>query len=146
MPAFFLLILGLLASTLAQTPPQTPSLTIAQSCTNITLTGNSFLSATCLTTTNLQAENELDLNLCVGIDYGTLGLTWSVYGKYTVYCGGCALEAKGNPTSHWLTCSCRSIGNPNQAAVTSSLKLDDGMSNRNGTLTCNSWVVQEPGV
>lgn len=105
-------------------PPDKPALPFSQTCTNITLTGDSALTATCLSTTNEQLDNYLDLNLCVGIDHNTNELTWGVYGKYTVYCDDCKLETKGKPASDWLTCVCQSTGNSGPAAV-SSLKLGE---------------------
>ncbi|KAL8366724.1 hypothetical protein RB595_010535 [Gaeumannomyces hyphopodioides] len=90
---------------------------------------NDFVSATCQTTNSKSQETTMDLNLCVGFDVSTQALSWSPMGKFRNYCRDCGLKAPSE-----LQCTC---GTGTRA---SSLDLNEGISNRNGTLFCMSWA------
>ncbi|EJT71128.1 hypothetical protein GGTG_10388 [Gaeumannomyces tritici R3-111a-1] len=90
---------------------------------------NDFVSATCQTMNSKSQATSMDLNLCVGFDVSTQTLAWSPMGKFRNYCRNCSLKAPSE-----LQCTC---GTDNRA---SSLDLNEGVSNRNGTLFCMSWA------
>ncbi|KAH8836483.1 hypothetical protein MCOR27_007620 [Pyricularia oryzae] len=102
----------------------------SDSCTNIELVNaypgkvlNDNLKGSCLGPQGKKLESSLDLNQCVGIDYSNNTLTWMPLGKFRNYCDTCSLK-EGNV----LACTC------NRQAST--LKLDDGVVIRDGSLSC----------
>ncbi|KAH8900948.1 Cyanovirin-N [Thozetella sp. PMI_491] len=113
------------------------------SCTGITLDAgrlghNDFLNATCasgdLTSTSYEHRqpdhvSEIDLNLCVGIDQSSGNLAWSVYGKFSEYCKGCSLARPAI-----LSCTCAPIATG--VKTSSTLNLNEGIGNVNGSLIC----------
>ncbi|CAK7210697.1 hypothetical protein SBRCBS47491_000863 [Sporothrix bragantina] len=90
------------------------------SCTDVVLhtsrTGHlSLLSASCLldkaNSTDVDTPSAstlhnttLDLNLCLGIDYTSAKLTWSIYGKFSEYCASCHVVGRTK-----LGCSCATL-------------------------------------
>lgn len=133
---------------------------------SVSRTGHlSQLSASCVTTdgagsggTNstdttppLFHNSTLDLNLCLGIDYTTAALVWSIYGKFSIYCSSCHVVGRTG-----LGCSCSTL---NGIKANSTIDLgkrrecekdvektaetnapDSGISNVNGTLSCQGGI------
>lgn len=77
----------------------------------------SQLSASCVTTNGAGSgtnstdttpptfhNSTLDLNLCLGIDYTTAALVWSIYGKFSEYCSSCHVVGRTG-----LGCSCSTL-------------------------------------
>ncbi|KAK4445079.1 hypothetical protein QBC34DRAFT_384664 [Podospora aff. communis PSN243] len=101
-------------------------------CTNISLK-SSYMKAECLDYDGLQSrKNTLDLDLCVGIDASSLTLQWAMMGKMSGYCESCQLDSTAPPV---LSCVCQYTDS--HSPVNSTLKLDDGIGNQNGTLYCH---------
>ncbi|KAK0611010.1 hypothetical protein B0T14DRAFT_500191 [Immersiella caudata] len=104
----------------------------SKTCKNIGV-DSSYVSAECLDISGLHSKNQtLDLDMCVGIDYTSLDLTWAIYGKMSGYCGHCQLDLD-QPEGPILSCTCAWSG----SKANSTLTLDDGIGNNNGTLSCN---------
>ncbi|ERS95667.1 hypothetical protein HMPREF1624_07741 [Sporothrix schenckii ATCC 58251] len=80
------------------------------------------------TATPLLHNSTLDLNLCLGIDDSTAVLTWSIYGKFSLYCSSCHVVGRTS-----LGCSCATLSG---VKANSTIDLDSGISNSNGTLSC----------
>ncbi|KAK3320119.1 hypothetical protein B0T19DRAFT_281583 [Cercophora scortea] len=105
----------------------------SHTCQDIELV-NTDVRATCLDeAASTLYTNELDLNLCVGLDQTTAQLKWELLGKFSLYCVNCALAWIPAPL---LTCSCAPL--TGGAAHNTTLDLDDGVGNSNGTLTCRT--------
>ncbi|CAK7199330.1 hypothetical protein SEUCBS139899_002008 [Sporothrix eucalyptigena] len=111
-------------------------------CTDVvlheSLTGHlSQLTASCLTFANTTSTRNttLDLNLCLGIDYTSANLTWSIYGKFSEYCASCHVVGRTR-----LGCSCATL---NGIHANSTIDLNTGISNTNGTLTCQGGMAME---
>lgn len=49
-------------------------------------------------------RSTLDLNLCLGINYTTADLAWSVYGKFSEYCARCHVVGRTR-----LGCACATL-------------------------------------
>jgi hypothetical protein len=77
----FLILLASAASLLT-TAAADPYANFSRSCTGIDLVPNFFLGATCCHPgedgSDVHSENELDLNLCIGLDQVTNQLKWEV--------------------------------------------------------------------
>ncbi|CAK7231405.1 hypothetical protein SCUCBS95973_007902 [Sporothrix curviconia] len=113
-------------------------------CTDVVLhassTGHlSLLSASCLTdlansssSSSTLHNTTLDLNLCLGIDYVSANLTWSVYGKFSEYCTSCHVVGRTK-----LGCSCATLSGVH---ANSTIDLNTGISNANGTLSCQGGI------
>ncbi|KAK4229272.1 hypothetical protein QBC38DRAFT_120059 [Podospora fimiseda] len=112
-------------------------------CKDIFLDGrqSSLLTACCLTDSNSDtgvvhgntyASTFFDLALCVGINYTTATLEWSMLGKYPLYCNDCQLINGGSG----LNCVCQSTTEQGQLVVNSTLDLNQGVANVNGNLAC----------
>ncbi|KAK3990933.1 hypothetical protein QBC44DRAFT_59444 [Cladorrhinum sp. PSN332] len=104
-------------------------------CKNVSL-DNGVLKASCLNNSNSDTgevngntyiESQFDIELCVGINYLTAKLIFSQLGKYTEDCGPCQLQGDGG-----LNCICWSDG----LVVNSTLDLNKGVANVNGSLAC----------
>ncbi|KAK1753371.1 Cyanovirin-N [Echria macrotheca] len=106
---------------------------LSETCSDIHLSGFSLEATCCGGSSNQEFKNELDLNLCIGIDYNKDALQWGIYGKLSLYCTNCTLEKTPEP-GNFLECACRSLGNT--VSSVSTLRLDDGIKNINGSLTC----------
>ncbi|KAL1905513.1 hypothetical protein Sste5344_008738 [Sporothrix stenoceras] len=103
----------------------------------------SQLSASCVTnagedtgtnsTDTISIHNStLDLNLCLGIDYTTAALVWSIYGKFSNYCTSCWVVGRTG-----LGCTCSTLSG---VRANSTIDLDSGISNVNGTLSCQGGI------
>ncbi|KAK3384901.1 hypothetical protein B0H63DRAFT_522249 [Podospora didyma] len=113
----------------------------SKSCQNIALSGKLSLSAACNAhgidaKTVLAATTELDLNLCIGLGEAGNQLSWEVYGKFSNYCSNCKVEG----TLPILTCTCAPINEVAKNPATTSIALDGGIGNENGTLSCRGGV------
>jgi len=51
---------------------------LSQSCTGIELTGKYSINTVCSAAPGKSLRNQLDLNLCIGLDHVTNELAWSV--------------------------------------------------------------------
>ncbi|KAK0712914.1 hypothetical protein B0T26DRAFT_648878 [Lasiosphaeria miniovina] len=109
----------------------------SESCDNIKIVDNFFLSATCRDETlSYKHANTLDLNLCIGINQTTANLLWEPYGKIANYCTDCALVEGSS-----IACQCSPlVSAENNAPTQSYLDLDTGIGNDNGTLTCSGGI------
>ncbi|KAK0648941.1 hypothetical protein B0T16DRAFT_123862 [Cercophora newfieldiana] len=138
-----MIFLVLLASFLALPALALPSAAanqtnFAQTCRRAKLVDGYYLEAWCLDANGTHPfKNTLDLNFCVGIDYSTSVLQWMVYGKLANYCSHCSLE-HDNPNHPVLDCACQTSGQ--KSGIFSTLKLDEGIYNNNGTLTCDGGI------
>lgn len=109
------------------------------SCTDIKL--NRFsLNAVCYAADRETQElkNSLELNLCVGIDQNTAQLHWEYYGKFSNYCSNCSLDVNMDETTTIMTCTCSPLAGGPRGVVTS-LDLNKGIGNMDGTMKCD-WA------
>lgn len=77
----FFIVLASLASFLV-TVATDPFINFDRSCTNVHLSHNFFLGATCWYADHdhveIPTENELDLTMCIGLDQATGQMQWEV--------------------------------------------------------------------
>jgi cytolysin (calcineurin-like family phosphatase) len=107
-------------------PPTTllPEGAFASTCSNISLQGNNVLAATCSTASGTQSTT-LDLDTCITNAGGTLW--WdTTSGNYAASCTSCSLSTTQ------LTCQCN---NGSGTYGSTSIELDNNITNCNGTLT-----------
>ena len=91
------------------------------------------LQARCRDNAGVLRATEIDLNLCIGIDYEDASLLWSIYGKFSEYCGSCWRAG----TRVELGCACAPLtGNAPKTWTNSTLDLDAGIGNVDGMLQC----------
>lgn len=96
------------------------------------------LKARCRDNAGTLHNTSIDLNFCLGIDYTNASLLWSVYGKFSEYCSNC--WSAGVRVE--MTCVCAlegsSAGTQSASGQTanSTINLDAGIGNLNGTLRC----------
>ncbi|EPE04175.1 hypothetical protein F503_04690 [Ophiostoma piceae UAMH 11346] len=95
------------------------------------------LKARCRDNAGVLHSAEIDLNLCVGINYQNASLLWSIYGKFSEYCSSCWSAG----TRVEFGCACRLLtGNATKISTNSTLDLDTGIGNVNGTLHCAGGI------
>jgi hypothetical protein len=96
----------------------------AASCSGIALQGN-VLSASCYDIAGQSAATTLDLDTCITNDNGALA--WQANGGYAGSCSGCGLGGT------IMTCNC---GEFTGDVGSTSIDINDHVSNCNGVLTC----------
>ncbi|KAK0716637.1 hypothetical protein B0T21DRAFT_352060 [Apiosordaria backusii] len=145
LPNFFAiwLLSSILSLTTAQYTQKWHS--FSKTCTNITLTDNWFLNATCLPLDPSQHVPinyiPLDLNLCITMNE-TGQLDWDLYGKASNYCNNCTLAL--NPGCVDLTCTCGADwGFPSHNTT---INLDEGIGNYDGQVVCRTTGPIDPPV
>jgi hypothetical protein len=97
----------------------------AASCYGIGLQGNNVLSANCYDIAGQSAPTTLDLDTCITNNNGTVA--WQANGNYAGSCDGCSLGGTV------LTCSCGQFTGQRDST---SIDVNDHVSNCNGVLTC----------
>ncbi|KAK4100443.1 hypothetical protein N658DRAFT_524805 [Parathielavia hyrcaniae] len=138
-----MLFITLLASSAAFLATATASSygNFSLSCTDVDLTHNVVLNATCCGAPADGAvepqldHNELDLSKCIGLDQITGHMQWEVYGKFSNYCTNCTILQPKGKADYLLHCWCEPLVG-SHGPVDSTINLDEGIANDMGTLKC----------